>query len=141
MQFRRGVVGIIYTKSHGELLFLILHRVVNWQGWEFVKGGVEDEDEMEALKREIREETGLKNIKIVKELCDVSYSYPEEHQQRTGYTGTTQKVFLVETYEKDITLSEEHDGFLWDHYKGTKEKITWEPQKNALDIAFQFLNK
>ena len=46
--------------------FLILHRVKNWKGWEFPKGGLkEGEDELDCLKREIKEEFQNK-IKIEK---------------------------------------------------------------------------
>ena len=74
MSVRNVVVGVIYRKNTNKQLafyeFLILHRILLWEGWEFPKGGVEKKDRAEevTLRREIEEETGLKNIRIITKL-------------------------------------------------------------------------
>ncbi len=67
MSVRKGVNGIIYSKEKDGIFFLVLHRVLNWKGWEFPKGGIEKTDSVDeiALRREIKEETGLTNIRII----------------------------------------------------------------------------
>lgn len=65
--FRNGVIAIIKNPKTGKYLAL------RWkeQPWTtFVIGGIEgDEDPIEAAKREIIEETGFKNLKVIKTLC------------------------------------------------------------------------
>ena len=71
MKTINGIAAIIFAEKNGERYFLLLHRVLNWTGWEFVKGRLdegEERQEEKALLREIEEETGLKQLKIVKKL-------------------------------------------------------------------------
>ena len=59
MEEKKGVSAVIYD-DNGALYFLIFHRVKDWEGWEFPKGGINDgEAPEEAIIREIQEETGL----------------------------------------------------------------------------------
>ncbi len=65
----KKVRAIIYDIKDNQPYFLILHRVLRWQGWEFVKETLEPgENVIGALKRGIKEETGLKNFEIIKSL-------------------------------------------------------------------------
>src|SRR3972149_1220080 len=74
IKFRRYAFAVVFRKNdadrkheNGEKYsFLVFHRKKNWRGWEILKGGLMgDESEIQALKREIREETGAKKYKIV----------------------------------------------------------------------------
>ena len=76
MKIRKGAVAIIFRQDE----FLILKRELNWKGWEFVKGSIDEgEDEETAVKREIREETGLEDIEIIHKLPEkLEYMHPEK---------------------------------------------------------------
>ena len=57
---KRGVTGIVFSKSGQNNFFLLLHRCLNWSGWEFVKGGIEGSEAPEqAVMREIEEERNI----------------------------------------------------------------------------------
>src|SRR3990167_3955727 len=118
---RRGVVGIIFDKNKR---LLILHRKLNWSGWELPKGGVEEnENEEEALHREIGEETGLK-VEIVSKLSyEISYVSDGEVKQ---------KVFLARCKEGAVKLSGEHDNFVWVDFEKAMKLLTHDNQKKAL---------
>ena len=59
----RSIVGLIVFD--GEK-FLLLHRVLNWVGWEYPKGGVEDGESIEeAIQRELLEETGIPKFEVL----------------------------------------------------------------------------
>ena len=60
---RDGVAVILYKGNK----FLLLKQKHNWKGWEFIKGGIkENETIIDATIREIKEEVGITNIEIKK---------------------------------------------------------------------------
>lgn len=63
---RKGVLGVVYDPKKDRYLMLKWKK----QPWTtFVTGGIEDgEDAVVAARREIEEEVGLKNLKLVREL-------------------------------------------------------------------------
>ena len=59
--FEYSVGSVIYRRENGKILFLLLHYVSGH--WDFVKGHKEkDETDLETLKRETFEETGIKDL-------------------------------------------------------------------------------
>ncbi len=134
--FRKGVVGIIFNKSNE---FLLLRRKLGWKGWEFPKGGVENESEEDALLREIKEETGLERVNIVRKLPHIiKYSYPARLMSQ--YEGSEQSVYLLKLLAEDrVTLSEEHDDFKWCSFAEAMELIRWKDQKDVLEMAKQYV--
>ena len=67
----RSVVGII--AFDGEK-FLLLHRVLNWSGWEFAKGGIEKGENIEsAIKRELFEETGIPRFELISKIDEYKF--------------------------------------------------------------------
>jgi 8-oxo-dGTP pyrophosphatase MutT (NUDIX family) len=63
-EFSAGAV--IFKKENNELLFLIIYSDRN-KTWGFPKGHIErGETEKEAAAREIKEETGLSDLKFIK---------------------------------------------------------------------------
>lgn len=63
-EFSAGAV--IFKKKNNELLFLIIYSNRN-KTWGFPKGHIErGETEKEAAAREIKEETGLRDLKFIK---------------------------------------------------------------------------
>ncbi len=119
----KKVQAVIYDRKKGEPYFLILHRVLNWHGWELHKGTIEgNESFKQTLKREIIEETGLKNFKIIRPL-GISFYFDKRKNKMV-------EVFLVKTSMKQkISLSKntkkEHDGYLWVDKKTALKKLTW----------------
>lgn len=57
--------AVVYKKENDEYFFLLVYSVKNKE-WSFPKGHIEkNETELEAAKREIFEETGIKNLKFI----------------------------------------------------------------------------
>jgi len=147
MSVRKVVVGVIlYKGKEGkEDEFLILHRTLGWKGWEFPKGGVERKDRFEdelALRREIREETGLSNIRILGRLpFFIRYKYPKKYASKYKHTGTVQSVYLVRSFDRDVRTKDEHDDYQWLPYKEARRTLKHTNHKRALDVAVKFLEK
>ena len=77
-KYRKYIVAVVFLRRK-DPQFLILHRKKNWKGWELPKGGlIECEKELKCLKREIREETGLKKINIIAKTRHL-VKYPFHH--------------------------------------------------------------
>lgn len=111
--YRNNVVAFIYQDD--EVLILDWSEDKNY--WGLPQGGVErNESYEEALKREVEEETGLKNIKIVKKIKNIyKYKWPKCYYH-TGYKGQKQTLFFVEySGEKNKVKVNpyEHKNYKW----------------------------
>ncbi len=67
LKHRKGIFLVTYSKENGKTKYLILKRKLHWKGWEFPKGGIEPGESIKkTIKRELKEETGLKPLMIKK---------------------------------------------------------------------------
>lgn len=143
MSVRRVVVAIIYKKNEKkEFEFLILQRAIDWSGWEFPKGAIEKNDKTDemSVRREIFEETGIKNIRIISKLpYEIRYKYPKKYSEKYKHTETVQSVFLVRSFEEQVKTSVEHKAYKWLNYENARKLLTHTQQRKALDIAWKFL--
>ncbi|MEK6958315.1 MAG: NUDIX domain-containing protein [archaeon] len=111
MKTKYGVTGILFDVKGGKRYFLLLHRVLNWKGWEFVKGGIEKgEDAEQAVLREIKEEASLDKVSIVSVL-------PKKFSWASNGTKYIYTPFILRadmnapvSVEQEIV---EHDDFKW----------------------------
>ncbi len=132
---KRGVSAVIFD-NNGDYYFLILHRSVGWNGWEFPKGSFkEGETEKEAIVRQIAQETGLSKFKVHKKL-DRKYEFRSEDGTIGSYD-----VFLIETsmnipVSTKYNRSQEHDTYVWTTYCSALDKLTWDDQKEVFKTAF-----
>jgi 8-oxo-dGTP pyrophosphatase MutT (NUDIX family) len=126
MNVKRGVSAIIYDKRGSSYYFLILHRAKDWEGWEFVKGKVEEgETPEEAVKREVKEETGLKTFKIFGKLS-------QKREFMNNGVLYSFETFLVDA-NMNVTVNlngDEHDNFLWAPKDRVLDKLHWPDEKS-----------
>ena len=101
--------------------------------WDFPKGHIEKgESETETTLRELREETGISNVKLFPNFREkIEYSF------RRGRSIIKKQVvyFLGETEEKDITLSHEHTDFIWANSDIALNTTTYQKSKSILNKA------
>jgi 8-oxo-dGTP pyrophosphatase MutT (NUDIX family) len=121
-KFRDGVNAVVYREMKNKREFLIMHRIKNWIGWEFPKGGSEPEEtHKEALIRELGEECGIPEgsiISIQPTNTSLEFDYPKEMQKRTHYRGASYENFLVQINALaelvlERTAKPEHDAIKW----------------------------
>lgn len=138
MEEKKGVSAVIYD-DNGTLYFLIFHRIKDWEGWEFPKGGInEGETPEQALVREIQEETGLSRFRVVDKIGS----------KREFVAGEKKHVFDVYLIEASmnipVTLQKhdpEHDTYLWATADRVREKLTWPEEKEMFEKAMAHITK
>jgi bis(5'-nucleosidyl)-tetraphosphatase len=144
MKNERSAGAIVFRKEGDEIFFLLLHyerqndEKKDHTYWDFPKGHVEEgETEVHTVFREVEEESGLKDIKIIE-------GFREKIKYFFNYKGVliNKEVifFLCETKTKEIKISEEHIGFEWLRFKEAEQIITFKNSKDILTKAKEFLS-
>ena len=132
MRIRKTVQAVIFS-GDGEKKILLVKKLDQKKPeyhWRLLKGGIEEgETEEQALKREIGEEIGLKDIKILDRVY--SYSYVFENTKQTVST------YLVEANTKEpITLdTTEVVGCAWMTKKEALNLLYWTHERNAVKLS------
>ncbi len=140
-KYRRAVFVVVYAKSKKGVEYLILKRKHHWAGWEFPKGGTNPfELKRHAAKREVREETGLKLLKLKRFDVNGRYKYGKEFPDRPGIIGQTFSLYAAEVRKgKEKRDKLEHSGSKWMKFSEAMKKLTWSNQKKCLKIVNDWL--
>jgi len=111
-------VGIIVLNYQNKI-FVGKRKDNPGDKWQMPQGGVDEgEDFITAMKRELLEETSIKNIKIIKEIDKIyEYQLPENLVGiiwKGKYRGQKQKWFITRFLgeEKEINLNTKHAEFV-----------------------------
>ena len=114
----RTGVGIIVLNKQNKI-FVGKRKDNPGDKWQMPQGGVDQgEDYITAMKRELLEETGIKNIEIIKEIEKIyQYELPENLVGiiwKGKYRGQKQKWFITRFLgeEKEINLNTKHAEFI-----------------------------
>jgi len=128
-----GIVLFRNTSNKNE--FLLLNYP---QGhWDFIKGKVEQgETPHETASRETKEETGISDIEFI-DGFEESVEYDFRFENEDIHKKVT--FFLAKTNEKKISLSHEHNDFVWLEYDDALKKTTFRNAKNVLSKTNEFL--
>ncbi len=117
----RSAGAVLYRKSPAGKMYLLLNYPSGH--WDFVKGNIEKGEMLkETVIREIKEETGISDVSFVEGFEDKV----EYHYQRDGQLVHKEVVFfLAETKTENITLSHEHNGYIWLDFNSALKKLTY----------------
>jgi len=90
----RACGAVVFRRSERGIRLLLLRAYKNW---DFPKGLVEPgENELDAAKREVREETGL---------AELDYPFADEYKETLPYAGNkVARYYLAETDAEKIEL-------------------------------------
>ncbi len=139
---KRHIVGIVIFD--GER-FLLLHRKLNWSGWEFPKGAIEEKETLQdSVKRELFEETGIKKYSVVTKIDEFIF-FDEKRNLESVITNfllqvsSNSKVVLNNEHVLDNKIVVEHDDFKWFFPKDAICEITHNNQEETLKKAIKHL--
>jgi len=135
MRKQKSAGIVLFRNDSGKNEFLLLNYP---QGhWDFIKGKVEQgETPHETALRETKEETGISDIEFIdgfKESVEYDFRFKNEDIHKKVI------FFLAKTNEKKISLSHEHNDFVWLEYDDALKKTTFRNAKNVLSKANEFL--
>jgi 8-oxo-dGTP pyrophosphatase MutT (NUDIX family) len=140
-KYRKAIFVVVYAIKNKKIKYLILKRKKHWIGWEFPKGGVEFfETRNHAVKREVKEETGLKILKMKEFKVYGKYDYDKEYPDRKGLVGQDFLLYATEVEKNKVVIDKrEHSDFKWMNFKDAEKKLTWANQKKCLKIVDDYL--
>ena len=134
----------IHEKSCGTVVvyqpgseILLLHYPEGH--WDLPKGHIEkgEDDEQTAL-RELEEETGMKNVKVIKDFKESTHYFFTCKQELISKTVI---FFLVQAKNKNVKISHEHQDYLWLPLEEALKKITFKNVKEIVLKAKIYIDK
>lgn len=130
------VLALPYKICDDGILYAVFHRS-NEDMWQFLSGGGEDQETPEqAVRREIREESGISAGTIVRltSLCYIGTGiYPKKYRKHWP-----EDLYVLPEYSfafectQDIRLSEEHSHFEWLPYEEAYSCLKYDSNRTAL---------
>ena len=137
--YRKAVFVVAYRLEAQGVKYLILKRKLHWKGWEFPKGGKDGkETDKQTALREVKEETGLKILKLKAHKKSGKYKYNKEFKDRPGIIGQTYKLFSAEVSKGKIRLDKkhkEHSSSKWVDFNNAIKLLTHSTQRTCLRIV------
>lgn len=113
----RPCAGIMLLNSNNKV-FVAKRIDTLVEAWQMPQGGIDEgEDPKEAAIRELEEETGVKNAKVIAEYEEwLSYDLPQELYGKVWkgkYGGQTMKWYVMRYngHDNDINIETEHPEF------------------------------
>ena len=146
MSIEHSAGAIVFRRNKDTILYLLLHYGAGH--WDFAKGHIEKgESEEEALRREVFEETGIKDLELVPgfhhtmEYFFKQYITTLSGKIKRGNENVTKFVvfYLAETKSREVKLSFEHTGYKWLPYSLAEKQLTFKNAKELLTEANNFL--
>ncbi|MBI2451242.1 MAG: NUDIX domain-containing protein [Parcubacteria group bacterium] len=148
-EFSAGAI-VFYRNTVGEIEYLLLHYKSGH--WDFPKGHIEKgETEEETVRREIEEETGIKDLILIPGFKESLKYFFRQYKdkikkekakpKKTPWVFKMVKFYLAESRIKEVKISWEHTGYEWLPYEKALERITYKNSKEILKKAEELLNR
>lgn len=134
----KSVGAIIFFQEKGKKpKFLLLHYAAGH--WDYCKGhSEENETELDTLKRELLEETGITSFSLIPKFREeITYFFKREKET----VKKTVVFYLIQVNSKNVRLSFEHLEFKWLPFESALKQLTFDSAKQVLEKANDFLKQ
>ena len=129
--------AILFRDTRDEREYLLLKSRPG--DWEFPKGGVEGDEELQQTAiREVKEEAGIEEFRLVDGFRR-DYDYVFEAGGDTIHK--TVHLFIAESFETSAELSEEHRDHQWRDYDQAVNTVTQDGPRDILEEAHEFIDE
>jgi len=141
-----GVIVFRYNPRDKEVQYLVLYHRGNY--WNFPKGKVEKgESEIDTAKRELAEETMIKNVNIVKGWRQQTQFFFKE--ERDGKKELVKKDYILYLAKmpkgEKIDITGEHEGwgngYAWLDHKMAAKYLKFKSLKEVMKEADSYVSK
>jgi bis(5'-nucleosidyl)-tetraphosphatase len=129
--------GLVVYRSDEQRLYLLLDY---GHHWDYPKGHLESgETPRDAALRELKEETGIDDARLISGFArEITYFFRDKKKRLVRKTVT---FFIAQTETKEVTLSDEHVGYLYAPYDQAMRRLTFASAKQVLREVHAFLDK
>jgi NTP pyrophosphohydrolases including oxidative damage repair enzymes len=130
-----GVIAFRTTREKVE--YLVLKGRTG--DWEFPKGGIENDEELQQTSlRELEEESGITDVKLYPDFKrDYEYMFYSNGEKIMK----TVHLFIGHSFQASVDLSDEHSDHQWRTYEQARGTLTHDVVKEILDDAHDFITK
>lgn len=134
----KSVGAVVFRQSRKKIYYLLLeYKGKLGYDFDFPKGLVKKgEKEKETAKREIFEETGIRDLEFVSRFRQVIRYFFRRDGKLIQKTAV---FYLAETKTKNVKISWEHTGYKWLSCDKAIKQLTFKNAKEILGKASKFL--
>ena len=136
MRIPKQVLIIPYRNIDDKIEYCVFKRK-DMNAWQWIAGGAEDFDKniLESAKRELWEETGIKDVQIqqLELICKIPVvNIVKDFIWGEDVFYSEEYAFSVNITDKQIKLSNEHTEYKWVDYSEAKNLLKYDSNKSAL---------
>jgi len=132
---RHEVQAVIFDDKNGPLVLLVQNRerrIARFH-WRLLKGGVnEGETKMEALRREILEETGLRNVEILGQVHNYEFIFRGIRHRVSSFVVKADSNETLKLQESELS------DYIWTEPEHASRLLYWQNEKEALGKLAHF---
>jgi putative (di)nucleoside polyphosphate hydrolase len=143
IKLRQAISAVIFKKDK----FLMMSGT-DWPegSWAFPQGGIEfGETHIQAVERELQEELGTSNFKILgKSIIEHTYLFPEKIKEKRGCEGQYQTIWFVEFKGEENEIIPDKDELMecsWFDQEEILSNMRFPEQIDTFKKVLEELNK
>jgi bis(5'-nucleosidyl)-tetraphosphatase len=137
LEEERSAGAVVFRRAPVSPRYLLLKYPAGH--WDLPKGNIEEgEEPIQTMVREVREESGLVELKVVP-----GFEHKIEYYYRRGGKKVHKTVvfFLAETSVEKITISFEHQDYGWFGFEEALKTVTYPNARRLLRDAEAFIKR
>lgn len=135
---RIEVQAVIFDKKDGRIVVLLVSKMDRRNRnhrWRLLKGGVnQGETRIQALEREIFEETGLKGVKIIREAYSYDFFFGDTRHKVTSY------IVMADSRSPIRLQRSELAAYQWVDKDEASRLLHWRNEREAVRSLDELLN-